>query len=600
MKRTFWFISFILLAWPAFSQTKKALLIKAHDPNPAAYVKQLRLAPKIKNADSPINDEADNNPDTPPKLAPRPGTGGMNPTGNTFSETNGNDLQLTSTSEPVLSALTRINMELANSGGPDPMVAAGEKTLLVSNSGSVRFFDKATGKLLLAAGVTNLFQIFLSQTINGAANPNFVSNFYDIPEDVPYWCSKSVPCKTATPDTDPETGKNLPCPDPADDGLIEEAYDTRVYYQKETKRFVIVSALRNSSARSNHEYNEDETRDCEQYLIRLVAIAVSRSENPDDGFYFYRTGENNYRDWPNAVLDKDYLMIAHKGGDSKSNGHSIVTVYNFNQMKDGYSGPLDAFSILQNDANATPASVIPVTNLLTNYRSQVFFFFENKGNGIAKIWYIKKPAVPATIFQNPPVELTVAGQINAPGATFSGGASAGIVFYDKFIYTVSHQHYYDAGTSKKDGNVLNFVRIRVFAKSNGEYEVSDKPADGFEFKVFENTEYSFTDASIAIDAFHNVAIQFLRMPRNKNATEMTQVRYKVRFYPQTEWRKSILVKEWKGVEDTAQLRKYNRQVDYSWMVKDPYMIGVFWFANRVDEVNQQGMILGRINLGEFH
>jgi len=162
---------------------------------------------------------------------------------------------------------------------------------------------------------------------------------------------------------------------------------------------VVIAALRPQTAKDNNCYNRDGSdHDCSQYLIRLVAIAISVSENPADGFHVYRTTENNYRDWPNAVVDQDYLVIAHKGGGAETNGQSIATVFSFRQMKDGVAGSsVKGFRIRQvNDQ--TPVAVVPVANVLTDVYSQAFFFIENLGSGKIKIWYIKKPSDTSAIF----------------------------------------------------------------------------------------------------------------------------------------------------------------------------------------------------------
>jgi hypothetical protein len=503
--------------------------------------------------------------------------------------------ELTAQEKPqvTMAATARINSKISGTGGPDPMPAVGEKTILVGNTGWMKFFDKATGEVLLETDANALFWRFLSPVIPGTTtpNPDFASNFYNIPTDIPLACSKSKPCGVDDCGNGGYTTSQQPCNPLTDEGIINEAYDIRLLYQKEHKRFVVIAALRNQSARDNNCYNADGAIDCAQYLIRLVAVAVSVSEDPSDGFHIYRTGENNYRDWPNAVVDKDYLVISNKGGGPLSNGTSIATVYSFVQMKDGAGPVIDGFTVKQNDNTGTPQAVVPVGNVLTNQNGGAIFFLENKGSGKVRIWYIKKPNNAGSIFQDPPSKLTLAGQLVVDGAGFEGGAFAGITYFDNCIYMTSYQSFYPSTATKRVGFGLNIFRIPVLSKSTGGYEVSSKASDGFQHFVFKNENYSYMDPSIAVDGFKNIVIQFVRLPRNKNATEKPQIRAKVKFSQEADFRASVLLKEW-GVDEPGD----DRLVHYSWVVKDPFHLSHFWMAHKYKSAAGGGTWLSRLDL----
>lgn len=484
----------------------------------------------------------------------------------------------------------RINIGVQADGGRDPMVAVGDRTIAVANYDWIRFFDKRTGTMTLNVSATAIFWKFLEPTIPagqpnaGEDNPDYISDQLNIPADVPFYCSKARACGTGP--IDPISGKRLPCENSNNDGLVQTAYDVRVYYQKEHRRFVIVAALKNHTSRDNNDYNNPPTRDCSKYLARFVGIAVSRSENPDDSFHVFRTKENNFRDWPRAVIDQDYLTLAHNGGGEKSLGNSIVTVYSFRKMADGF-GTIDHFTIPQ--VPNGPVAVVPVANLLTDDKSQTQFFVEheNAGDGIVKVLYFRKPADPSAIFRNPPTSLTLAGIITVPGAKFSGGAFAGITYYDENIYTVSFQNFAAETMLHRKGYGLNFFRIPVIAKSNGHHEAT---VVGLEHNVFKDTDYSFTDPSLAIDSLKNIVIQFIRIPRDKNSSEKPQLRYKIKFEGKPDWNRSKLVQEW-----TSSTAGNKKQVDYSWITKDPFKATQFWHAHKY-RAPGKSMWVGRISL----
>lgn len=509
----------------------------------------------------------------------------------------------------AISPLVVINRAVSNEEGPDPMVAVGEKTVLVSNTDWLKFFDKSTGKVLQEVSTNGLFWQFVSPVIPGTStpNPDYASNFYEIPTDVPYYCSKSKPCGVSDCKQGGYGSKDLPCTELTDEGLINEAYDVRVYYQKEHKRFVVVAALRNQSSKDNDCYNANGAIDCSQYLIRLVAVAVSATEHPADGFYVYRTGENNYRDWPNAFIDQDYLVIANLGGgDAYTNGRSLVTVYNFRQMKDGLSGIIQGFSIPQNNAAETAGSLIPVSNLLTNQNSEAFFFLENnyldaggmlhgrRSEGKAKIWYFTKPGNANAIFDQPPTQLKLAGEVGVENRSFDGGAAAGITYHNGFIYYSSFQKVFEATSTKRAGFGMNILKIPVIKRNNGSYEITSSTAAGFKHYEFRNEDYSYLDVSIAVDVFHNVAINFIRLPRSLSSSALPQIRCKVKFNQEDNWRASRLIKEWGNASDGGK-----RHVHYSWIIKDPYSINQFWMAQAFKNNNREGTWVDFFSLSDY-
>jgi hypothetical protein len=82
---------------------------------------------------------------------------------------------------------------------------------------------------------------------------------------------------------------------------MKEAYDTRVVYDPYRSRFVIMSAMRGSGLKGATTL----------VARRYVAIAVSKTEDPRDGFYQYATTESNYSDWPRIASAEGLLVVAH-------------------------------------------------------------------------------------------------------------------------------------------------------------------------------------------------------------------------------------------------------------------------------------------------
>jgi hypothetical protein len=129
---------------------------------------------------------------------------------------------------------------------------------------------------------------------------------------------------------------------------VNEYYDTRVIYDDQRQRFWIESAGRNhiwtcthdllqySGLRTNPEWDPDPTQgtgamchaDWKGSALRYIAIGVSRTENPNDGFYFY-TLVSDYSDWPLMGLHDNALVLSHQKDQ-------LVWIYNANDLADGH------------------------------------------------------------------------------------------------------------------------------------------------------------------------------------------------------------------------------------------------------------------------
>jgi hypothetical protein len=88
---------------------------------------------------------------------------------------------------------------------------------------------------------------------------------------------------------------------------IKEFYDTRVTYDPQSKRFVILSAARKQIGTPPPRY---------------IAFAVSKTEDPRDGFYQYMTTESNFRDFPRLVVHNGMVLV---GNNAAAGGGEVDT-----------------------------------------------------------------------------------------------------------------------------------------------------------------------------------------------------------------------------------------------------------------------------------
>ena len=226
---------------------------------------------------------------TRPPFRPRPG--GLRP--GDIGWTTANDRPETMFSSATSPALigTAIRTGVNNSGW-DPMLAVGHQFIIVSQDHEVAFFDRQ-GQRLAPRGsapvqmrATTFFGTFLARdNADGSANEHNINRHIGTGP----WFSEC----------DLVTGPN-PC--------IVEFYDTRVVYDRTSRRFVIVSAARGSSMSFA---DGTVTRDTDPGVRRYFAVAVSKTEDPRDGFWQYMTTESNYADWPRVIAQHGVVVMSH-------------------------------------------------------------------------------------------------------------------------------------------------------------------------------------------------------------------------------------------------------------------------------------------------
>jgi hypothetical protein len=94
-------------------------------------------------------------------------------------------------------------------------------------------------------------------------------------------------------------------------------------------------------------------------------------------------------------------------------------------------------------------------------------------------------------------------------------------------------------------------------------------------------------------------MQFVRVARGKRSGEKPQIRYKVKFVQDADWRSSLLSKEWGIQEDADYVEEKGKLTDYSYIVKDPYNITTFYLAHKVQATGTSGVYIGKVDLANF-
>ncbi|MES3035962.1 MAG: hypothetical protein V4813_18305 [Gemmatimonadota bacterium] len=228
------------------------------------------------------------------------GTGGTAPTGTRPGGLRPGDMGWTTTDDLGEASVIGLSPALVgtairtgvNSAGWDPMLAVGHQFIIVTQDHEIAFFDRQgqrlaqVGSTPVQLSATDFFSTFIAQD-NGDGTPNE----HNINRHIgtgPWFAE----CALAT------------APQPC----LVEFYDTRAVYDRSSRRFVIVSAARGSSMTFASGTG---TKDTDPAVRRYFAVAVSKTEDPRDGFWQYMTTESNYADWPRVVAQHGVIVMSH-------------------------------------------------------------------------------------------------------------------------------------------------------------------------------------------------------------------------------------------------------------------------------------------------
>lgn len=204
--------------------------------------------------------------------------------------------------------------------GNDPQIAVGENFIIATEAHTIVFYDKKTGKPLPMPPQP----LTLGQSYNkpeaGIRMEEFFAPFF-----APFLNDSSGKPDRSRPNPQ-DINRHLEKPDlscgvcdlasllvcdpnnPTSKGCVNEAYDTRALYDPIHRRFWIVSHLRNPIYNSGDPSKHIVVPECTNLHQRFVAVAVSKDENPLDGFNEFVVS-HAVGDWPTVALHGPFLLI---------------------------------------------------------------------------------------------------------------------------------------------------------------------------------------------------------------------------------------------------------------------------------------------------
>ena len=187
--------------------------------------------------------------------------------------------------------------------------------------------NTATSQLALEDGaVANLMRTHW--TGNGTHNVNI--GRFPSSSDANVKAGKAIPCDPANPAPRDAMGDDILS------ACIDDFYDTRSTYDKKGNRFWIVTHGRNHLwASTECDANEPLCKAEHSEATRITFAAVSKSEDPTQGFHTFKVNED-YQDYPLMALHDQYAIFHHNILDkSDVRPPGKIWLYDADQMAEG-------------------------------------------------------------------------------------------------------------------------------------------------------------------------------------------------------------------------------------------------------------------------
>jgi hypothetical protein len=404
-------------------------------------------------------------------------------------------------------------------GSHDAMAAISPNFIAISDTTWLKFIERGTGKVL-DLGTAGQDPINPNDSCSGLiSGKKFFSAFFDPNRDV--YVNNNVgfrrqcddPNFPATNNTDESGVDRKFCITGKDNASL---YDVRVIFDAVSKHFFITAQVRNGgffprtaaddsppSWACAHFHHPDGsvawTGDPEICSMprHHKLLAVSKDEDPRDGFHEYLVTENTIADWPLIGVNGSRVVLSN-GGDMEEPPIwpaevGVVQVFNLDAVATGKLHP-PYFEYFPNDLDGLGAATPPV----------------HHGNTQGLTFLVAKPG-----------RLAIFGMPDAPdpwvapsllvthefGTSQKGPDPGGSVYRNGILYFVDATHSAKSGPLPDGSTVQNGVRVvSVHVHKNG--QILDSSVDLDETFDPDDTSISFDDPSIDVNRNGTILIGY--------------------------------------------------------------------------------------------
>lgn len=340
--------------------------------------------------------------------------------------------------------------------GVDPMIAVGKNFMIVTQDHAIEFRDSTGNPLMfkdamghptmkpISMPAKDFFGSFLDP-----GNTHCINKHLNLESFIAAAHASGFDPELAGWQTDinakPFSYKTL---------LVNEFYDTRVLFDRKSKRFFILSAARNGITSLAKHLKGLADR-------HYYAFAVSISEDPRDGFHQYMVTDTNAVDWPRMAVKDNNFIVAYNG--VPTDGKPVARVFSVPKLLNGEIP--DYFEYTKDDIGGE-FSLLPVTQHGTSGGYTLLGKID--GKKLTIYGFVGSPP------QTPAPQLKHDSIILDPALSF---LRAGIVQRDGWLY-ITTDHKVASSTSGEQHRRVRLVRIPIKFDNNG-IHITDDPAQGF-------------------------------------------------------------------------------------------------------------------------
>jgi hypothetical protein len=506
--------------------------------------------------------------------------------------------------------------------GVDPMIAVGFKYIIVTQQGEIAFFDKLGGQLKDRDGnwvkLTTLqfFSGFLAgRRSDGSRNEHCINRHTGFPPhgrmpDYP----PSVNCD---PDAADVNGRPLP---PG----VREFYDTRVHFDPESRRFFIFAPARTTKliSKATNLKCSKEGGDCvntnkrdNPFNRRYWAVAVSKTEDPRDGFHQWMSTEAYIADGPEFTVNHGVLLITKYSAtdlrDIQPIGMKPVAyVLCVEDLLDGSLYPRSHKLFRPDFPSYQKADLSPVTHYGDTHGRT--FLIRSEGNKVI-VHSFKNPA-----------DWRKFSPVDRTSATLTwGGTNIPI----GSLWQVEHPKYRDGKiyftwhkeVEPREPNVRNALYavrlLRLPLKNVSTTPVASViPADGFLYHLFgthapddnPGDKVSYEQPTVTVNKEGHMVVLFCRVGVDTTRILHPEARYSVYYSDDRGLRSSRIIREgdytprWENPDDPKPQQQTTLspiyQLDYQTEVVDPADDRTVWMISNYGDAATKGYkaVVGKV------
>lgn len=505
-------------------------------------------------------------PRRPRPGGPRPGDPGWSTPNDNMEPRDGQ------TSPALIGAAIRTGVD-----GVDPMLAVGHQFVVVSQDHAIAFFGRDGQRLSPKRG--EMVQMSADEffaTFTDTLDENGKPNEHNI--------NRHIGAGPSFPECNLRTLVQ-PC--------IVEFYDTRVVYDATSRRFVIVSAARGKDL----AFTGNESRTTDPGVRRYFAVAISKTEDPRDGFWQYMTTESNYSDWPRVIAQHGVIVMGH----------------NDYETKEWREGPKPSAYLFLTDSMRSGKARVPSWKLFMSETGDNVSLAANFGPVTGNWTSLTRRAgdvLHLYSFQRFPdlaSGLTLSHDSVSIDADLPDKRSAFDVRRGDFLYLAGHLKVEDAVRNQRPARYsVRLVRFPLLLGTSGRPVPSRVPSRGFLDTYFGRSassdaagdRVSYEVPSVAVTKRGDMVFVYGRIPVKTAASLPPEARYSVRYADARGLQRSRLLQagEWlpTGLFDSLSTVKTIRpfvagqgKLDYTTAVVDPVDGETVWIAGSFADSTKQ-------------